>query len=72
MHMLVEACNTEVHVKDHCPHRILRMGTPEEAFTGKKLDVSHFNIFGSSIYVHMTKDIKKKLDLTVEIDIFEG
>jgi hypothetical protein len=54
------------------PHRILRMSTPEEYFTGKKPNVSHFKIFGSSVYVHVTKDSRKKLEPTVEVGIFEG
>ena len=46
--------------------------TPEESFTGKKPDVSHFKIFGSSIYVPMTKDARKKLESTTDIGIFVG
>ena len=45
------------------------MSTPEEDFTGKKLVVSHFKIFGSSVYVHVTK---KKLEPTAEVGIFVG
>jgi transposase InsO family protein len=41
MHLWAEACNTVVYVKNRCPHRVLGMSTPEEAFTGKKPDVSH-------------------------------
>ena len=29
------------------------MSTCEEAFTSKKLDVCHFKIFDSSVYVHV-------------------
>jgi hypothetical protein len=72
MHLWVEACNTAVYVKNHCPHRILGMSTPEEAFTGKKPDVSHFKIFGSSAYVHVTKDSRKKMESTAEVGIFVG
>ena len=43
-----------------------------EAFTGKKLDVSYFKIFGSSVYVHVTKDARKKLEPMTEIGIFLG
>ena len=53
-------------------HRVLGMSTPEEAFTGKKLDFSHLKIFGSSIYIHVTKDAKKKLEPTAEVGIFVG
>ena len=31
-----------------------------------------FNIFGSSIYVHVTKDARKKLEPTTEVGIFVG
>ena len=48
------------------------MSTPEEAFTGKKPDVSHFKIFGSSVYVHVTKDTRKKLEMKIEMGIFVG
>ena len=72
MHLWVEACNTTVYVKNRCSHRVLGMNTPEEVFIGKKLDVSHFNIFGSSVYVHVTKDARKKLEPTAEVEIFVG
>ena len=72
MHLWAEACNTVVYVKNHCPHRVLGMSTPEEAFTGKKLNVSHFKIFGSSVYVNVTNNARKKLELTTEVGIFLG
>ena len=72
MHLWAEACNTAVYVLNRCPHRILGMSAPEQDFTGKKLDVSHFKIFGSSVYVHVTKDSRKKLELTAEVGIFVG
>ena len=72
MHLWAEACNTAVYVKNHCPHRVLGMSTPEEAFTGKKPDVSHFNIFGSSIFFHVTKNDRKKLEPIAEVGIFVG
>ena len=53
-------------------HRVLGMSTLEEAFTGKKPDVSHFKIFGSSVYVHMSKDARKKLEPTTKVGIFMG
>jgi transposase InsO family protein len=42
MNLWAKVCNTTVYVKNRCPHRVLGMSTPEEAFTGKKPDVSHF------------------------------
>jgi IS30 family transposase len=72
MHLWEEACNTAVYVHNHCPHRVLGMSTPEEDFIGNKPDVSNFKIFGSSVYVHVTKDAKKKLEPTAEVGIFVG
>ena len=48
------------------------MKTPEEAFSRKRLDVGHFRIFGSSIYFHVTKDARKKLEPTTELGILVG
>jgi hypothetical protein len=48
------------------------MSTHEEDFTDNKHDVSHFKIFGSFVYVHVTKDARKKLELTAEVGIFWG
>ena len=59
-------------LKNRFPHRVLGMSTPKEAFTGKKLDFSHFKIFSSSIYVHVTKNAKKKLEPTTKVGIFVG
>ena len=48
------------------------MSTPEEAFTGKKPDISHLKIFGSPVYIHVKKDARKKLGPTTEVGIFVG
>ena len=72
MHLWEEACNTTVYVKNHCPHRELGMSTLEEAFTSKKLHISHLKIFGSSVYIHVKKDTRKKLEPAVEVGIFVG
>ena len=72
MHLWVEACNTAVYVQNFCPRRVLGMSTPKESFTSKKPNVSHFKIFGLSVYVHMTKNARKKLELTFEVGIFVG
>ena len=72
IHLWAEACNTAVYVQNHCAHRVLGMSTPEEVFTGKKLNVSHFKIFGSSVYVDVTKNARKKLEPTAEVGIFLG
>ena len=72
MHLWAEACNTVVYVKKHCTHRVLGMSTPKEAFTGKKPDVSHFKIFCPYVYVHVTKNARKKLEPNAKVGIFVG
>ena len=48
------------------------MSTPEEAFSGKRPDISHLRIFGSPVYIHVTKDARKKLEPIAEVGIFVG
>ena len=72
IHLWAEACNTAIYVQNCCPHRVLGMSTPEEAFSGKKPNIFHLNIFGSPVYIHVTKDAKKKLEPTTEVGIFVG
>ena len=48
------------------------MSTPEEAYFGKKPDLSHLRIFGANVYIHVTKDARKKLEPTAEVGIFVG
>ena len=72
MHLWAEACNSMVYVKNRCPHRVLGMSTPEEVFSGKKPDISHLKIFSSPVYIHVTKNTRKKLDPTAKVGIFVG
>ena len=48
------------------------MSTPKDTFSGKKPDISHWNIFGPLVYIHVTKDARKKLEPTTEVGIFVG
>eukprot|EP00253_Pinus_taeda_P024768 PITA_24768 len=72
LHLWAEACNTTVYVQNCCSHRILGMSRPEEAYSGKKPDLSHLRIFGANVYMHVTKDSKKNLEPTAEVGIFLG
>ena len=72
MHLWAEACNIAFYVQNRCSRRVIGMSTPEEDFTGKKLDISHLKIFGSPVYIHVTKDARKKLEPTAEVGIFLG
>lgn len=61
-YLWVEACSTVVYIQNRVPHKVLGKMTPEEAFTGKKPDVSHFRIFGALAYCHIPGDTHTKLD----------
>jgi hypothetical protein len=72
MFLWVEACNTIVYIINWCPHNILEDKTPEEAFTGVKLEVSHFHIFGCPIYIHVLIEKRTKLDPSNRKGLFVG
>ena len=65
-----EACSTVVYRQNRSPHRAVGNMTPEECFTGKKPEVSHFRIFGSLTYSHVPSEKRTKLELTAEKGIF--
>jgi transposase InsO family protein len=46
MHLWVKASSTTVYVQNRSPHKILGNKTPEEVFTGKKLEINHLRICG--------------------------
>jgi len=48
------------------------MITVEENFLGKKSYVSHFKIFGASVYYHVSKESRKKLEPPIELGVFVG
>eukprot|EP00253_Pinus_taeda_P030149 PITA_30149 len=48
------------------------MSTPKEAYSSKKHDLSHLRTFGANIYIHVTKDARKKLEPTAKVGIFVG
>ena len=46
--------------------------TPEEMYSGKKPEVSHFRIFGTFTYSHVPSEKRTKFDPTAERGIFVG
>ena len=48
------------------------MKTPMEAYFGKRPDVGHLRIFGSSVYFHVTKDAQKKHERITKLGICVG
>ena len=72
MHLWVEAARTDVYVQNRLSHSALGFKTPEEMYTGKKPEVSHLNIFGFLVYVHILKEKRTKLDPSGKKGIFVG
>lgn len=62
LHLWAEASKTTVFVQNRSPHKILGNITPEEAFTGKKADLSKLRIFGCLVCFHVLSDKRSKLD----------
>ena len=72
MHLWEEAAKTAVYVQNRTPHRVLENKTPEEVFSGKKLEVSHLKIFSCPVYIHIPKEKRTKLDPSGKKGIFVG
>jgi hypothetical protein len=60
MFLWVEACNMIIYVQNKSPHRILGDKTPEEEFSGVKLEIGHLRIFGCPIYIHVPVEKRTK------------
>jgi hypothetical protein len=72
MHLWTEAIRTSVYVENKLSHSALGFKTPEEMFSGKKLEVSHLKIFGYPVFVHIPKEKRTKLDPSRKNKIFVG
>lgn len=66
-----EAANTAVYLKNRSPTSGLEV-TPEEAWSGKKPDMSHLRVFGSRVMHQIPKQKRRKLDPKSEECIFTG
>ena len=70
MHLWDEEARTTMYVQNIISHSALGFKTPEEMFTGKKPEVSHLNIFGCPVFVHIPKEKRTKLDPSKKKEIF--
>jgi hypothetical protein len=68
----VEAVVTVVYIMNRTPTSTNHGMTPEEKFTGKKLDVSHLKVLGCIAYVHVPDEKRSKLNLKTKKCIFIG
>jgi len=72
MFLWVEASNTTIYIQNTCSHKNLEDNTPEEAFTGVKLEVSHFCIFVCRVYIHVPIEKRTKLEPSNKKGLFVG
>jgi hypothetical protein len=61
-----------IYITNQTPTAAIHGMTPKEKFTGKKLDVSHFRVFGCIAYVHVLYEKRSKLDSTSDKCVFIG
>lgn len=55
-HLWTEAVRTANYVRNRCGTQSLNVSSPYEALTGRKPDVSHFRVIGSTAYVLIPKE----------------
>ena len=72
MHLWAEATITAVYVQNHTPHRVRANKTPEDVFFGKRPEFSHRRIFRRTVYIHIPKEKRTKLDPSGKKGIFVG
>lgn len=57
-----EAISTACYLINRCPTKALKDITPEEAWTGRKPNVSSLKVFGSQAFVHIPDKRSSKMD----------
>lgn len=67
-----EAVNTAGCLKNRSSHKAIKGSTPEELWTGKKIDMSYLKVFGCLAYAHVPKDLRNKLDAKARPYLFVG
>lgn len=66
-----EALCYAAYLKNRSPHKGLDL-TPEEIFTGKRPNLSHVRVFGTTAMVQIPKQKRKKLDAKAKRCMFVG
>jgi hypothetical protein len=56
-----ELVNTAMYIKNPCPTKVLDSKTPQEAWSGRKPDVSHLRVFGWKAFAHVPNGKRTKL-----------
>jgi hypothetical protein len=56
----VEAVACSVYILNRSPTISVKDKVPQEAWSGTKLNVSHFRIFGCIAFAHVLEELRKK------------
>jgi hypothetical protein len=67
-----EAVDCAVYLANQCPTRSVWNKTPQEAWSGRKPNISHLRVFGSIAYAHVPYQKRSKLDDRSEKLVFIG
>ncbi len=51
-----------VYIKNRCPTKAFDSKTPQEVWSGRKLDVSHLRVFGYKAFAHVPDEKRTKLE----------
>jgi hypothetical protein len=72
MCLWAQATMTTIYVHNRLPHSAPGLKTPEEMFTGKKLELSYLKIFGCPVFIRIPKEKRNKLEPSEKKGIFLG
>ncbi|CAB0002598.1 unnamed protein product, partial [Nesidiocoris tenuis] len=72
LRMWAEAANTAVYLLNRSPAKKIPKSTPEEKWSGHRVDLSHLKIFGCPAFCHIPKANRKKLDFKSKEYVFVG
>jgi hypothetical protein len=67
-----EAVDCAIYLPNRCPTKGMNDITPQEAWNGRKPNVSHLKVFWSINYVHEDDQVRTKLDDKSKKIIFVG
>ena len=72
MYLWAEAAPIAVYVQNWIYYSAFGNKTLEEMFSSEILEVSHLNIFGCLVYIHIPKEKRSKLDPSGKKGLFVG
>ena len=67
-----EVINYACYIQNRMPHNKIDGMTPFESWSGHKLDVTHFRIFGSKAQARIPTENRKDLQLQIQEILFVG